>query len=72
MNKINSTNLLEYTFLTKEEANNIFIFISDYMGGEIYEVTTNLRHLLEGDINEKLLPGEYSLYMWVHKEVHSG
>ena len=38
------------------------------MGGEIYiennGIITNLRHLLEGESDQKLLAGEYSIYMW--------
>lgn len=56
-----------YIFLTKEEACDIFTFFCEYMGGEIYitnnEVTFNLRQLLENS-DQRLLPGQYSLYMW--------
>jgi len=56
------------TFLTKNDASKLFNYYTEYMDGElyfeIYEVQINLRHLLEGDSDQRLLPGEYSLYMW--------
>jgi hypothetical protein len=65
-NLINKTNY-DNMFLTKEEANRIFICYKEYMGGELYiiinGIETKLCQLLEGDSDQKLLPGQYSLYM---------
>jgi hypothetical protein len=60
MNEYNSI------FLTKEEATVPYNFYKEWMGGELYihNTETKLADLLEGDSDQRLLPGEYSLYMW--------
>jgi hypothetical protein len=64
----NLINYTDYNFISKEESNDIFILFSKYIGGEIYinenDVIYNLRQLLEGSTNKRLLPGQYSLYIW--------
>jgi hypothetical protein len=64
---INDTNY-DNIFLTKDEAIEVFNIFRNYMGGELYiineKVVINLRHLLESDTEQRLLPGQYSLYMW--------
>ena len=54
--------------LTLYEVTDIFNYFKEYIGGELYiiinGVETKLRQLLEGDSEQRLLPGEYSLYIY--------
>lgn len=52
-------------FLTKGESTVPYNLYKEWMGGELYvNPETKLGDLLEGDSEKRLLPGEYSLYMW--------